>query len=358
MQCKPHNLTDRQTDLDFLRVVSMFAVVFLHSSAKQYDASEISSNSFLMANLYDSLVRWAVPVFVMISGALFLNPQKEVTIRMIFQKYIRRIVVTFIIWSAAYAIVYNRSFSVSTISSFVTGHYHLWYLYLIVGLYLCVPILRAVTTNQRITEYFLILSAVFTFVVPTFLDVAKLIVFTENASILKTISSVENIINSKLILFLVLGYTPYFVLGYYLKNAMIPKHLEFCIYALGIVGCITTFVLTMQASKISGTKINFYSYRYFGVALESIAVYVFAKCRIGIGLAPANFFGKSVTFLSKISFGVYLVHVIVLDAVYKFLPITLLPIPLVVPVMAFLTSIVSIVISSIINRMPYLQKIV
>lgn len=275
---------------------------------------------------------------------------------LIFHKYIKRIILTFVIWSAVYAIAYNRSFSISTIASFVTGHYHLWYLYLIVGLYLCVPILRAVTISRKNTEYFLVLSAVFTFLVPTFLDVSKLIVFTENSSILKTISSVKSIINNKLMLFLVLGYTPYFVLGYYLKNVKISKHLELCIYALGILGFASTFLFTMQASKISGTKINFYSFKYIGVLSESIAVYVFAKCRIDS--ARVNFLRKSVTFLSTVSFGVYLVHVIVLDAVYKLLPLSSLPIPFVVPVMAFLTSIVSIVISSVINRMPYLRKIV
>ena len=326
----------------------MLAVVFLHSSAMQYNASDISSKSFMMANLYDSLVRWAVPVFVMISGALFLDPQREITVKNIFCKYIRRIIITFILWSAFYAIIYNRNFSTSTITSFVTGHYHFWYLYLIVGLYLCVPILRKVTTDRKITQYFLLLSLIFTFLIPTVLDIAQWILFPGNARVLNAISSVENIINHQMMVYLVLGYTPYFVLGYYLKKAKISKSMEYCIYVLGIIGWVATFVLTMQASKNSGVKTDFYAYYYVNVLVESIAVYTFAKCRIGS--VSANSFKKAVTFLSNQSFGVYLVHVIVLDAVYKYLPVSALPTPLVVPVTALLVSLISIGISMVINR--------
>lgn len=344
----------RQLFLDFLRVISVFAVVFLHASVKQYSASDITTNGFMVANLYDSLVRWAVPVFVMISGDLFLDPQKEITIKTIFSKYIKRIMITFVIWSLLYVLVYNKEFNLDAALNFVKGHYHLWYLYLIVGLYLCVPILRQVTANKKITEYFLILSLVFTFLIPTALDVSKLVLFSGNANILKVISAIENVINAKMLLLLVLGYTPYFVLGYYLKNVKISKRLEFLIYVLGIIGWILTFILTMKASKIAGKKINFYNYKYIGVLLESIAVYVFAKCRIA--LIQGNLYRKVITVLSNASLGVYLVHVMVLDKVYKLIPVATLPIPLVVPILALITFVISTAIAMLINEIPYVRN--
>lgn len=346
----------RQTFLDFLRVIAIFAVVFLHSSVKQYNTSDITTNGFMMANLYDSLVRWAVPVFVMISGTLFLDPQKEITIRMIFNKYIKRIIITFIVWSLVYVIAYNKKATIDSILALIKGHYHLWYLYLIIGLYLCVPILRPIAANRKITEYFLLLALAFTFFVPTVLDVSKMILFHGKDDILKIISAIENVINSKMFLFLVLGYTPYFVLGYYLKNVNISKRLEFFIYALGVIGWISTFILTMQASKIAGKKVNFYSYKYISVLWESIAVYVFAKCRMC--LTKEGLFQKVIMVLSSASFGVYLVHVLVLDKMYKFLPLSSLPTPIVVPVLAVITFLISIVISILINKIPCIRKLV
>lgn len=345
---------ERQFFLDFLRVISVFAVVFLHSSVKQYSASDITTNGFMVANLYDSFVRWAVPVFVMISGDLFLDPQKEITIKMIFSKYIKRIIVTFIIWSLLYGLVYNKEFTIDTALTIVKGHYHLWYLYLIIGLYLCVPILRLITADKKITEYFLLLSLVFTFFVPTALDVSKLVLFSKNANILKIVAAIENVLNAKMLLFLVLGYTPYFILGYYLKNVKISKKMEFCIYLLGIIGWISTFILTMQASKIAGKKINFYNYKYLGVLCESIAVYVFAKCRMS--LVQGKLYQKVVTVLSNASLGVYLVHVMVLDKVYKIIPVATLPTLLVVPTLALITFIISVVISMLINEIPYMRN--
>ncbi|WP_273975049.1 acyltransferase family protein, partial [Serratia ureilytica] len=50
------------------RVIAILAVVLLHVSSRVVMWSELGSNDWWYANLYDSLVRWCVPVFVMISG--------------------------------------------------------------------------------------------------------------------------------------------------------------------------------------------------------------------------------------------------------------------------------------------------
>ena len=57
---------------DVLRVAATFAVVALHLSAQHWADTDIYSTAWQAFNLYDSLVRWTVPVFVMISGVFFL----------------------------------------------------------------------------------------------------------------------------------------------------------------------------------------------------------------------------------------------------------------------------------------------
>ena len=69
---------------DVLRILATFAVIVLHLSAQHWADTDVYSRAWQAFNLYDSAVRWAVPVFVMISGSVslrlaesFAHSQKE-----------------------------------------------------------------------------------------------------------------------------------------------------------------------------------------------------------------------------------------------------------------------------------------
>lgn len=55
---------------DVLRILATFAVIVLHLSAQHWADTDVHTRAWQAFNLYDSAVRWAVPVFVMISGSL------------------------------------------------------------------------------------------------------------------------------------------------------------------------------------------------------------------------------------------------------------------------------------------------
>lgn len=69
---------DRIMYLDYLRVFATFGVVILHVSAQNWYVADINSFEWLVFHFFDSVVRWGVPVFVMISGTLFLNKETSV----------------------------------------------------------------------------------------------------------------------------------------------------------------------------------------------------------------------------------------------------------------------------------------
>ena len=73
--------------LDLLRVLATIGVIVIHVCGRGFYGSLFTS-SWYYAVFYHSLVRWCVPVFFMISGALFLNPKKTVTYKEILLKYI------------------------------------------------------------------------------------------------------------------------------------------------------------------------------------------------------------------------------------------------------------------------------
>ena len=124
--------TDRKIYLDFLRVFATFAVMILHISAQNWYSTDVNGFEWQVFNFFDSIVRWGAPVFVMISGSLFLN--RETPLRIIYSKYIRRMITAFIFWSAIY-VFFQDGPIMSRVKALVQGHYHMWFILMIVGIY-------------------------------------------------------------------------------------------------------------------------------------------------------------------------------------------------------------------------------
>src|SRR6267154_32982 len=94
---KPQNLDW----INSLRLIALVAVIVLHTAAiplEQY--GKIPLNDWLTADLYNALVRFAVPVFVMITGALLLH--REYELGDFLKKRLGRIFTPFLFWSLVY----------------------------------------------------------------------------------------------------------------------------------------------------------------------------------------------------------------------------------------------------------------
>lgn len=157
------NSADRTVYFDYLRVFATFAVMILHISAQNWYATDVNSFEWQVFNLFDSIVRWSVPVFVMISGSLFLS--REIPLRKIYSKYIFRMAISFLVWSVIYAI-FTEGDIINKLSAAVQGKYHMWFVLMIIGLYMCIPIIKSIAETDEKIKYYLLLAFVFAFVVP------------------------------------------------------------------------------------------------------------------------------------------------------------------------------------------------
>jgi len=98
--------------LDCLRVAAITAVIIIHIAASQWYITPVNTFNWRVLNIYDSLARWCVPIFIMISGALFLNPSKNISKKDLFCKYIKRILIANVFWGFLYGFfsLFIRSF--------------------------------------------------------------------------------------------------------------------------------------------------------------------------------------------------------------------------------------------------------
>ena len=73
---------------DILRIAAVVCLVIRHISTACFDFVEPLGPKWWVFNIYGSLAAWMVPVYLMLSGASFLDPEKKVTIGSIWKRNI------------------------------------------------------------------------------------------------------------------------------------------------------------------------------------------------------------------------------------------------------------------------------
>lgn len=349
----------RKVYCDYLRLVATFAVVFIHVAASNWSNVDVNGIQWQVFNIYDSLVRWGVPIFVMISGALFLN--RDVPIKNIYSKYVLRMVIAFVSWSLFYAILTTDTFQhgliyslKSHIGTLVTGHYHMWFVLMIIGLYMCIPFMKKIVSDETVMKYFLKLSFIFAFLIPWVLKIVNDFVGSNNSMIQKMVTTIDsNLMNMGLSM--VLGYSFYFILGYYLDRIEIKKDVRVMIYVAGILGFIFTVVADAGLSiKTQVANSNYYGNFEVNVLLEVIAVHTLFKYHTFQNEKVNQF----VVVLSKFGFGAYLIHTFIIESMAAILHFDTLSMNawISVPLISIIVFGVSMGVSAVLNHIPVIKK--
>ena len=303
---------------DVIRVIAILAVVLIHAATNFVSRYPAGGTAFAVGNLADSIAHLGVPLFVMLSGALMLNEEREVSAGQMIRAAIRILVLLYI-WSFFYAAGYRILYPLLThravslrefASAFVFGHYHMWYLFMLVGLYLITPILRAFVKkkNADLVLYFILLSVLFRFLIPPLS--ALLNRFTSFGDILTAYADTYE-------MGFVSPYAAYYLLGWYMTNVEIPKAARRWIYVLGGAGLLFTVLgsqfLTTYTQRVFEV---FYSCKSLNIFAYSAAAFLFLNRRLSENESPR--FAGSFAALAKRTFGVYLLHPLLLKLAEKF----------------------------------------
>ncbi|TQV87784.1 acyltransferase [Aliikangiella coralliicola] len=303
-----------------IRVISVICVVLLHSAAQvlQLDVT-YGSTDWWIANVIDSATRMCVPLLFMLTGFLLLN--KSETITLFFRKRLIKVVVPLVAWTGIYAswLVLVERHNPSPISPlsieisenlltnfpvslfrflFGPAYYHLWFLYTLIGLYFCIPLLRVLVQNaeRQLLWYFIIAWGVASVIFPVVVQA-------------KVLLSIE--------LGMVTGNIGYLLLGYLLGTITITKKLFFWMLPLYVVSVIITAVGTWWLSTTDVLSFFFYT---AGPAIPTMAVSSYLilryliECQSGSQL---SWFKRATIQLSHCTFGIYLVHALFLYAFHK-----------------------------------------
>jgi surface polysaccharide O-acyltransferase-like enzyme len=333
--------------IDCLRVLACFGVVWLHSGAVLLDkVNKISGFDWWVCNVYFNSMRWRIPIFLMISGAVIL-PKIYGSLREYLNKRVLRLVYPFVFWSLMYIplqlYLKHRTGELAAINPieyiFVglrdgVSHYF-WYIYLIIGLNLFFPVLgrwiRGSTAGE--IRYFLTIWLVTVFAALPFVE--------------QFIPKVE--------LKYFAGYIGFPVLGYYIANKTWSntKKIKWIAISMIVTGCAIALTVTHIMSQAHG--------RFWGGVLgNQHPVSILMATGIFLLFKHLNFgngdsaFHTVIRFLSKYTYGVYLVHSLTLTVLWRFGIYAEFVHPIFgVPITAILCFSLSILIVWTVNKLPF-----
>lgn len=293
-----------------LRSMACLSIVLLHVigcwlgfGISPYDAlgGGISRGRLIFDQIFiQVLVRWAVPCFVMISGYLILDPNRDMPVSKIW-RYIKRMLYSLLTFGLFYCLIQNVLdmgignpvyLIISSVKNLIEGNCwgHMWYVYMMIGLYILTPIIRGFVARESKHEVWFVLVLLFllTIVIPTInlffsLSIARFVMIS-------------------------MPYLFYYIAGYYIPRLECKRNAMVIILLGGVVGFVIMLILRLQGYNVSVDSDNAF------VAMYSMALYYFASNCDKLEIIANNIF---IEIVSEISFAVYLIHPFFLNLVMK-----------------------------------------
>lgn len=341
----------RKLHYDILRILAAFSIVMLHSAAQHWYTLDIYSTEWMIANSYDAVFRFGVPLFVMISGALFLNPESDLKISHLYKRNILRFIVLYMVWSCLYGLWGCRTYDFvqtdwkSYFRAMIQGSYHLWFLPMIVGIYLIVPILRTWVhhADEKNLKYFVSLFLV----LQIGRESLRAVTVTDELHEILDLVQVE----------MVCGYVGYFVWGYYLAYIRLSGRIKKWIYIAFVPGILANVILSNGLTRHYGTPmVTIYdSYGIFTFLIVT-GLFVFAQDF----LEGKQFSNKSRAVIEEVSadtLGIYVMHIGLLQILQSYgMDSMMLPNIVGIPLLSVICFLTCMFVAAILRRIPVIGK--
>jgi surface polysaccharide O-acyltransferase-like enzyme len=326
-----------------LRSTAIFGVVLLHVAYNSNHYLDIPKVDWWASLIYSSSVRFCVPIFVMLTGALMLS--REYVLKDFLNKKFIRLIFPFLFWGSIYLIwdlsMLKDSSTLLSISKVILNNvyasgisFHLWYVYMIIGLYLFIPILSKWTSTASDSELLYLLCIWF------------IICHLEQYEMLKL----------KLELRYFSGYIGYLVLGHFFYKKTFKSNIQVRRWSgiLYFVGLIATILGTNYLTA----KNQFYAPSFlqnsFSLNIMCLSIGIFLSFKYAV-LKPCSIRDNVSEQLSKYSYGIYLSHILVLRfwTAMGINPLSIMPPVVGIPLFTILCIFFSWLLVLLVEKLPF-----
>ncbi len=290
-----------------LRILSIYLVVTAHVTiGLTMPLTPLTFNWWLGTAIFYACF-CSIPVFVMISGALLLDPSREEPPREFYRKRMIRVGVPLAVWSIVYlfvrAFIDKEHLTASRIFELILTadpYYHLWFLYMVVGLYLVTPILRTVVRHAAPRER-------------VFVIVMMLVLANAHGQ-------ADNVLwqNQRSIFTLFIPYIAFYLLGFELGR-LDPRRMPPAKYVvLGVLLCVVYLgafapLFVARHGGVGPGERFLFDFFTPPIVLPSIAIFWMARRRDALGAPATGFPKKAVEWVASTTLGIYALHPLILN---------------------------------------------
>jgi surface polysaccharide O-acyltransferase-like enzyme len=307
----------RHRGFDLLRVIAIYMVMQIHTGEFEYiatDGTVLHTAGSWAVGWTNSLLRVCVPLFVMISG-FFLFPIEDE--RKFFRKRFTRVLIPFIVWCVVYAFYYYATGAASLRTTLLniakipvnygTEVGHLWFVYMLMAIYLIAPVLSPwiVSASRKSMERFLLLWGM-TLSLPYIH-----LVFPEVWG--------EAYWNATPTLYYFSGFIGYVVLAVYIKRFLMAPSLRLDCFAIAMIAAGYSFTLAGFLHRlgyehtVKSLELT-WNFTSLNVAVMTAGLFLLFR---NIHADRGNpLLWRFIEDLSRMSYGMYLAHIIVLNAIH------------------------------------------
>jgi surface polysaccharide O-acyltransferase-like enzyme len=331
-------------------------IILVHTSGFPYPLPfsyirTIDVVNWFSADIYNSFGVIGVPLFVMLSGALLLNPVKaNEPLRVFYKKRFNRIGIPLIFWTIFY-FIWAFTVRAKPVTLFNIGQGILdgsdpilWYLYLIVGLYAVTPVLRVLVkhVHRNLFTYLLILWFAGTVITP-FIHTFTTFAFNP-------------------VMFVFFDWVGYFLLGIYLLKANVRKSIAYLAAGLGLFAAVFgAFLMEATVGELYAGYLH--NYMSFNIIIGSAAIF-FLLLSIPPNRIESHIkTNRVIHWISGNTLPIYLIHIVVLEmltAGYFGAVLYMITGNLVVdvPILALIVFGVSAALVYVLKKIPYVEKLI
>ena len=367
--------TERIVFLDWLRFIACFMVILVHCIEPFYlggpEGTYIASwGDAFWTTVINSALRPAVPLFVMASSYL-LFPLKTDTITF-FKKRFSRVLIPFVVWTVLYAVIpmagAGESFDITANFStlrfnFMMHSGHLWFVYMLIGVYMLMPLLSpwAGKVSRKEERGFLCIWA-FTTILPFFRPAAQAVTGYPNLW-------GECPWNGFGAFYYISGFIGFLVLGHYLRTYV--KELSWAkTLAAAVPFWIAGYAVTaggfwelmpkeagfpLSASYETAVYMETtWNFCTFGVMMQTVAYFMLIRKITSSGWIYRHIVNP----VSKASYGIYLMHMFILVPVFAWVKSWGIATPLTMIISAAITYFSGIVVTRMLSFIPKSKYII
>ena len=293
--------SERVLYFDVLNVVAGFGVVAMHFNGLAHTFSP--TLDWLQAFAVNCLFYWAVPIFLMLTGATLMDYRDRYDTRTFLVRRAGRVLAPFVTWSLialAWKVMTGqmavpvgpRSLVDLVLNARIMDVY--WFFIPLLAIYLCLPVLSLLRGNRRALWYLVLVGVALNYAAPFLFGLAGI---SWNVAAELPIAG---------------GYLVYPVLGYLLRDEPLDRRMRTVAYGLGAAGLLVRFVHTVTASCAAGSLVtSTWEYDSLPCLLLSVGVFVlFRQVRWG-RLFSSERLRHALEGVAGCTLGIYLTHMFV-----------------------------------------------